>query len=98
MWKPLFQGMRLKILQADKFKSGGVGCFQDSGAPTSCSSASSERVTQTHHLWPGFEPRKTPFRMRRDQVIAVGHGRVRNSRVATTQTVCRPTSSGPVRQ
>src|SRR5205085_11830745 len=68
------------------------------GGATSCSSASFQRVTQTHHLSPGSRPGKPHSGCGVTRSLPSSTEKSRNSRVAFTHTVCRPTSSGPVRQ
>jgi hypothetical protein len=43
-----------------------------------------------------FKSRKAELWPRRGEVVAARLGEARNSAVTSTQTVCRPTSSGPV--
>src|SRR3954471_1243503 len=62
------------------------------------SSASCHRGAQRHHLSPGCRPGKPNCRLGVDKSFPAAFEKARNSAVRTTQTVCDPTSSGPVLQ
>src|SRR5205085_4780718 len=61
-------------------------------------SADFQRVTQTHHLSPGLSPGNPHSGTGVTKSLPSSTEKSRNSRVTFTQTVCKPTSSGPVRQ
>jgi hypothetical protein len=62
------------------------------------SSASCHRGAHKHHLSPGCRPGKPNCRFGVDRSFPAAFEKARNSAVSTTQTVCDPTSSGPVLQ
>src|SRR5215217_4762547 len=62
------------------------------------SSASCHRGAHKHHLSPGCRPGKPNCRFGVDRSFPAALENARNSAVRTTQTVCDPTSSGPVLQ
>jgi hypothetical protein len=62
------------------------------------SSASCHRGAHKHHLSPGCRPGKPNCRFGVDRSFPAAFEKARNSAVRTTQTVCDPTSSGPVLQ
>src|SRR5207302_10711654 len=68
------------------------------GAARLCSTADFHRVTQTHHLSPGLSPGNPHSGTGVTRSLPSSTENSRNSRVTLTQTVCKPTSSGPVRQ
>src|SRR5947209_6589753 len=68
------------------------------GAARLCSSADFQRVTQTHHLSPGLSPGNPHSGTGVTRSLPSSTEKSKNSRVTFTQTVCKPTSSGPVRQ
>src|SRR5262249_87512 len=71
---------------------------RSTGAARPCSSADFQRVTQTHHLSPGFNPGKPHSGIGVTRSLPSSTEKSRNSRVTFTQTVCKPMSSGAVRQ
>src|ERR1700720_3144104 len=71
---------------------------RSTGAARLCSSADFQRVTQTHHLSPGLSPGNPHSGTGVTRSLPSSTEKSKNSRVTFTQTVCRPTSSGPVRQ
>jgi hypothetical protein len=62
------------------------------------SSASCQRGAQRHQRSPGCRPGKPHCRFGVERSLPADFEKVRNSAVITTQTVCEPTSSGPVLQ
>src|SRR6476620_6200825 len=62
------------------------------------SSASCHRGAHKHHLSPGCKPGKPNCRFGVERSFPAALEKARNSAVRTTQTVCDPTSSGPVLQ
>ena len=62
------------------------------------SSASCQRVTHKHHLSPGLRPGKSHSGCGAIRSLPCSRENSRNSAVITAQTVCKPTSPGPVRQ
>src|SRR5438045_9274599 len=66
--------------------------------PRPCASANFQRLTQTHHLSPGFNPGNPHSGTGVTRSLPSSTEKSKNSRVTFTQTVCKPTSSDPVRQ
>src|SRR4029078_3573964 len=60
------------------------------------SSASCHRGAHKHHLSHAVKPGKPNCRFGVDRSLPAAFENARNSAVRTTQTVCDPTSSGPV--
>src|SRR5262249_8949226 len=71
---------------------------RSTGAARLWSSALFHRVTHTHHLSPGLSPGKPYSGTGVTRSFPSSTEKSKNSRVTFTQTVCCPTSSGPVRQ
>src|SRR4029078_2323094 len=62
------------------------------------SSASCHRGAHKHHLSHAVKPGKPNCRFGVDRSLPAAFENARNSAVRTTQTVCDPTSSGPLLQ
>ncbi len=71
---------------------------RSTGAARLRSSADFHLVTQTHHLSPGLSPGNPHSGTGVTRSLPSSTEKSKNSRVTFTQTVCKPMSSGPVRQ
>ena len=93
-----FQRIRLQIFEANEFDRGGVRCFKiDRGRATMIKRSFPARDADAPFI-AGLEPGKPHSGCGVTKSFPSSTEKSRNSRVTLTQTVCRPRSSGPVRQ
>jgi len=97
-WRLYFTACAFKSSSETNSSADECVASRSTGAARFASSADFQRVTQTHHLSPGFNPGNPQSGTGVIRSLPSSTEKSRNSCVTFTQTVCRPTSSGPVRQ